>query len=247
MALNLDVHFFEHPKTRRLVGLLGRGAELLPLKLWTYVAKVRADTGELYDHSTQEIESIVEWWGKSGDAVAALIKCSFIEQCDSGFRVHDWLEHQGHLAAFKRRAQAAAKRRWGDDATSNATSMPQAMLQAMPHPSIPSNLPTIQPSTVNEECAGMGEMNGMDAAAALRTAGIHGPNYDLLIADSRLTVGMVREAVAASKSARKSRPGMIVAVLMKQLGIGKGNLMGSGRTPDDAARFINGLIKAGVK
>lgn len=69
--LNLDPDYFDHPKTNRLIGLLGRGAEGLPIKLWCFCAKYRAKDGNLIGYSPQEIELAVKWWGKPGEAVDA--------------------------------------------------------------------------------------------------------------------------------------------------------------------------------
>lgn len=57
-SLNLDMDYFGHPKTKRLVGLLGRGAEVLPLRLWCHVGKYHAQDGRLAGYSPQEIEAI---------------------------------------------------------------------------------------------------------------------------------------------------------------------------------------------
>ena len=64
--LNLDLNYFDHIKTKRLVGLLGRGSEVLPIRLWCACGKHRAESGKLDGYSAQEIESLVEWWGESG-------------------------------------------------------------------------------------------------------------------------------------------------------------------------------------
>lgn len=113
--LNLDLHYFEHPKTVRLVGLLGRGAEVLPIKLWAYCGKVHAESGKLSNYSTRELESAIGWWGKESEAVAALVKVGFVRELtgvEAGFEAVDWLEHQGHLAAFKERSRKANEVRW---------------------------------------------------------------------------------------------------------------------------------------
>jgi hypothetical protein len=122
--LNLDLNFFDHPKTRRLVGLLGRGAEILPIKLWCACGRLHPESGRLTDYSPQEIESMVDWWGKAGDAVAALVKVGFLSSDATGYEITGWLEHQGHIAAFRKRAKVAARARWGclPDATSIASS-----------------------------------------------------------------------------------------------------------------------------
>lgn len=126
--LNLDLDYFSHPKTVRLVGLLGRGAEVLPIRLWCYCGKYHVESGKLTGYSAQEIESAVQWWGKQGELVEALLKVEYLIKTEDGFMVHDWMEHQGHLVGFKKRAVKAAKKRWrkisnaSSIATSNAKS-----------------------------------------------------------------------------------------------------------------------------
>ena len=117
--LNVDLAFFTHRKTIRLVGLLGRGAEVLPIKLWSYCGMHHAESGKLTSYGSEEIESVVGWWGEKGRAVEAMLTVCFLERDDSGnFQVHDWFEHAGHLAAFKKRAKSAAKKRWAKYASS---------------------------------------------------------------------------------------------------------------------------------
>lgn len=128
--LNLDVNYFDHPKTKRLMGLLVRGAEVLPIKLWAYCGKVHADTGRLSGYSARELESVIGWWGKEGEAAAGLVRVGFLREIPeaegAGFEVVDWLEHQGHLAAFKRRARAAAAVRWNGDSNASSNAKPDA-------------------------------------------------------------------------------------------------------------------------
>ena len=131
--LNLDLDFFDHPKTKRLVGLLGKGAEVLAIRLWCACGKYQAESGRLIGYSTQAIEATCAWWGRKGEMVDAMLEVGFIEKTDDGFQVHDWPDHAGHLAAFKERAVKAARKRWEsirkprDDV--DATSMPQALLK----------------------------------------------------------------------------------------------------------------------
>lgn len=111
--LNLDLDYFDHPKTKRLIGLLGRGAEVLPIRLWIYCGKFHSEQGRLSGYSPQEIESVAGWWGKSGDLVPALIRAGFITQeSDGDCQMVAWEEHQGHIAALKRKGKAMAEARW---------------------------------------------------------------------------------------------------------------------------------------
>src|SRR5688572_9781598 len=96
-SLNIDLDYHEHPKTRRLIGLLGPDADVLPLRLWSYVGKYHAKDGKLLGYSEHEIEAIVWWRGEPGRCVAALLQERFIHKLSNGYRVHDWLDHAGHI------------------------------------------------------------------------------------------------------------------------------------------------------
>ena len=140
--LNLDLDYFTHPKTMRLIGLLGRGAEVLPIRLWCWCAKYHAESGELSGYSAQEIESCVGWWGKEGQLVEALVKVGFLERKGKTYLVHDWRNHQGHISALRSRAQKAAHTRWnklkGED-VGNAPSIAQASSKQCSNDTIPTN------------------------------------------------------------------------------------------------------------
>jgi hypothetical protein len=110
--LNLDLDYFDHPKVGRLIGQLGRGADMLPVRLWCYCGKFHAETGELNGYSPLEIETAIKWWGQPGRAVETLVSLGFLDKHESGFKVHDWDKINGHIGAFKARAQAGAKARW---------------------------------------------------------------------------------------------------------------------------------------
>lgn len=142
--LNLDLDYFDHPKTKRLVGLLGRGADVLPIRLWAYCGKYHAESGRLTGYSPQEIEKLIDWWGKSGEAVEALLKVGFLED-KNGLQVHDWKEEQGHIHALKIRNKKVAKNRWKNiknaPSTVDTSGIPrgnQKRTSGIPHPSVPS-------------------------------------------------------------------------------------------------------------
>ena len=62
--LNLDPDYFNHPKTIRLIGLLGVGAAEYPIRLWCYCAKYHPVDGLLRGYSDVEIESAASWRGE---------------------------------------------------------------------------------------------------------------------------------------------------------------------------------------
>ena len=80
-----------------------------------------------------EIEEVANWKGKSGLLVEKMVQIKFLDKLKNGYRVHDWKEHAGHLQAFKLRAKSAAKARWKDIATSNASSNRKPVVSNAPN------------------------------------------------------------------------------------------------------------------
>lgn len=111
-SINLDLDYFSHPKTLRLVAMLGNGAELAPIRLWCHCGKFHKKTGELKDYSESEIEGICGWVGERGKLVEALLATKFISKNRGGWMINDWSEHNGHLEVFEKRARDAAQIRW---------------------------------------------------------------------------------------------------------------------------------------
>lgn len=243
--LNLELDYFDHPKTRRLVGLLGRGSEVLPLRLWCYCGKFHCADGKLTEYSEQEIENFAGWWGKKGEALAAMVKVGFLDKAPEGYAIHNWEQRQGHLNAMKLHAKHMAKTRWdkyrNSHADSNATSIADSNA-----PSIPSSITSLPHDMGKENGDGM---NGMDdCRTVLARAGVTGPNLARLVADERLTLSMCREAIEASKSANRSRGGFITKTLMNRLGMGKGSMFGeamptkAAMTAEQQKRLINSML-----
>lgn len=121
--LNLDPNYFDHPKTRRLIGILGPMADVMPLRLWAYCAKFHPQDGRMKGYGAGEIEAIIQWHGVSGAAISALVKVGYLLESAEAFSCVDWKQHEGHLAAFSRRGKAAARARWNK----YASSMPQEL------------------------------------------------------------------------------------------------------------------------
>lgn len=141
-SLNLDLNYFDHPKTLRLMARLGAKADVLPIRLWAYVGKHQPESGRL-DMTEAELERACRWWGKRGAMVTAMVDVGFLDQrTQTSFSVHDWLDHSGHLGTFKIRAQTAARKRWGmpeaqpSNASSNAKDDDKQCLKQCPDVSV---------------------------------------------------------------------------------------------------------------
>lgn len=151
-TINLHPDYWTHPKTSRLIGRLGKGSEVLPLKLWTHCAIHHAETGRLDGYSAPEIEAVVQWWGKPGEAITSLVAVGFLDRLDSGdYQIHNWELRAGHIVKYQQKARDAALSRWKrprdapgialGNARSNASAMqcrnteiPQAALDGVPPP-----------------------------------------------------------------------------------------------------------------
>lgn len=110
--LNVDMDYFEHPKTVRLVNLLGHGSDVLPLRLWAHCGKFHKKTGVIGRRKVADIESLLQWWGENGMAVRALMRVGFLGKSREGYFAHDWKHHQGHIYALSQRNKKAAIHRW---------------------------------------------------------------------------------------------------------------------------------------
>lgn len=136
--LNLDPNYPGHPKTRRLMGLLGDTADCYPVRLWSYCARFHPRDGRMIGYSAVEVESALEWRGESGKAVEALLKVEYLRAIENGYECVDWRQHEGHLTAFSKRGKAAAKARWAKYASSIPhASQSKAKSETSNPPSVP--------------------------------------------------------------------------------------------------------------
>lgn len=105
-SLNIALNYFDHPKTKRLRSLLGRGSDVLPIRLWVYCGNFHCEDGRLTGLTAQEIEAVIDWWGPKLECADALTKVQFMDLgADGIYSVHDWLEHAGHIAYYKEKAK----------------------------------------------------------------------------------------------------------------------------------------------
>jgi hypothetical protein len=110
-SLNLSLDWFDTPKAMQMEERLGNGADGLPIRLWTYAGRVAPETGRL-KIPDGVLERVCRWWGAKGEMIAAMIEFGLLERDGDYFVVHDWLDHSGHLAAFRKRALKANRIRW---------------------------------------------------------------------------------------------------------------------------------------
>jgi hypothetical protein len=136
--LRLDLGFYGHGKTRRLIRRLGDAGVIALQKLWIYAAINHPGDGIL-PMDAESIADVCDWHGDSIELVSALTeglqpgKSGFLEELPDGrgFRLHDWEDHQEYLVHAPDRTAAAknaANARWAKRAKlgKDAKGMPGA-------------------------------------------------------------------------------------------------------------------------
>lgn len=152
-SLNVDLDYFAHPKTKRLSRLLGRGSEVLPLKLWCFTGKYFAEAGRLTEISAQELETECQWWGEAGQMIQAMLDANFLEFDPDGktLVVHDWLDHESHIMAYKERAKIAVQARIRNSSTRSSTRSSTSESSRSPPSSSPSSATPCNEMTCTEK------------------------------------------------------------------------------------------------
>lgn len=94
MYIQLDLDYWDHPKTIDLVTAMGPGAEAYPLRLWTWAAKYEI-TGNF--KSEAAVERACRWTGEAGSLCRKLVLCGFLDllQGGGGFQIHNWNRRTG--------------------------------------------------------------------------------------------------------------------------------------------------------
>jgi hypothetical protein len=152
----VDVGFWRHRKTLRLIRLVGLEGPVCVQRLWAHAAEF-IPNGDLSDMDAIDIADAAEWKGEANSFLEIMIEQRWIDKKDGGLFLHDWEEHQTWVVKAPERrekAKKAASARWEnckENATSNATSMQQAMLNnATSNAPSPSPLPSPTPKDITE-------------------------------------------------------------------------------------------------
>jgi hypothetical protein len=125
--VQLEASYWRHPKTLKLIELLGRFADIYPPRLWSWAAQYRT-SGVLA--SAKELALACDYRGNADKLLGAMRDAGFIDQSD--LTIHDWSQKTGHgilmyekekerqkLKAERIRAEKEAKNNLG---TSHGTS-----------------------------------------------------------------------------------------------------------------------------
>ncbi len=110
-SINIDPDYFGHPKTVRLIGILGDGADIYPVRLWCYTAKFHKMDGLLKVYSDKALEDVMDWRGERGKCINAMVEVGFLDVIDAGYAVHEWADHAAHIIAYQIKSRKMTKRR----------------------------------------------------------------------------------------------------------------------------------------
>lgn len=116
----VSVGLYTHPKIKKLIRRIGFEGPWRLVGLWLYARQHKPD-GLLEGMSDEDIEIAVDWAGKPGELVAALLEVGFLDRCVDNpyYALHDWADHQPWSAGtLERSAKAkyrALKRHHGEE------------------------------------------------------------------------------------------------------------------------------------
>jgi len=112
--IRLSVDFFEHPKTIKLIRVMGLEGVVCLQRLWCFVGKYRPE-GVLSDMEALDIEIAAKWQGAPGEFVEGMVRLRWLDFVDGVYWLHDWSDHNGfaiHAKAREIQARNAAEKRW---------------------------------------------------------------------------------------------------------------------------------------
>ena len=104
--IRIAIDFWQHPKTKKLIRRVGiEGVRSLQI-LWTWAANNKPD-GNLAGMDEEDIELAADWQGDIGAFFKALVETRWIDETDSGYALHEWLEHNPWVADDENRSNKA--------------------------------------------------------------------------------------------------------------------------------------------
>jgi hypothetical protein len=107
--IRIDVDFWDHTKTIRLIKNLGLEGAVSLQRLWCYAAKHRP-TGVLTGMNADDIEHAAGWKGEAG-AFFSAIKNDWLDRAKprGTFSLHDWNVHNSWVANSEERSELGRK------------------------------------------------------------------------------------------------------------------------------------------
>jgi hypothetical protein len=160
--IRLSVDFFEHPKTIKLIRVMGLEGVVCLQRLWCFAGKYRPE-GVFTDMDALDIEIAAKWTGSPGDFIQGMIKLRWLDLTDDVYSLHDWSDHNGfaiHAREREIQARNAAEKRWKkrygskEDADSNADCNADSIPDGNAPSPTPLPLPNPSPNPTPKACSG---------------------------------------------------------------------------------------------
>lgn len=104
--IRVELGFFDHRKTRRLIDRFGLEAAWGLLRLWSFAAARRPD-GSLSGMTAADIIDEMHYKTDDPEAVVRYMssdQCRWLEEGPGGLCLHDWHEHNPWCAGFQKRS-----------------------------------------------------------------------------------------------------------------------------------------------
>jgi len=99
--VQLDSDYWDHPKTLRLISLMGPRGENIPLKMWSWAARFKVSG--TFD-SVEQLALSCRYKGQPDRLQKALMQSGFIDA--DGLTIHDWKTRTGHgILMYEREKQ----------------------------------------------------------------------------------------------------------------------------------------------
>lgn len=102
----LSVGLYKHRKIKKLIASVGFEGPWRLVGLWLYARELRPN-GVLDGMTPEDIELEVDWSGKAGAFVEALIECRWLDLDGSTYVLHDWCQHQPFASNAQARKDSA--------------------------------------------------------------------------------------------------------------------------------------------
>jgi hypothetical protein len=100
--LPIDADYFTHPKTLKLISILGARADVYPLRVWAWASRYARDG--VVEGQHRAIELAAGWKQPVGKLVASLQQAGFIDP--DGKTLHDWMNGIGRaILIYERKKQ----------------------------------------------------------------------------------------------------------------------------------------------
>lgn len=150
--IRINVGFFQHHKTKKLIYKLDHKGVTALLSLWTYAAQNKPK-GTLTNMDKIDISLASCWEGDENKFVDTLVDIGFLEDNDGTYSIHDWEKNNPyafHADERSEHARKAARARWGDSNSMQEECSEHAQGNAPSPPPVPIPEPSPEPDPIPE-------------------------------------------------------------------------------------------------